>query len=109
MPKPESVVSILRRAAANPATMEKASQARALVAGWCNQLDRLPGADTLHRLAYRIELGETVEESAAAEYMYRWHLPLNQWVNHAETDKRGNRNRNRNPLGAWVAPHAIGM
>lgn len=40
------------------------------------RLPRVPGMDTLIRLAWRIECGRSVQEAAAREYMYRWNLAL---------------------------------
>lgn len=41
-----------------------------------NQPPRVPGMDTVIRLAWRIECGRTVEVAAAHEYRYRWLLAL---------------------------------
>lgn len=40
------------------------------------RLPRVPGMDTLIRLAWRIECGRSAQEAAAREYMYRWSLAL---------------------------------
>lgn len=37
---------------------------------------RVPGMDTIIRLAVRISHGKTIEEAAAAEYIYRWSLAI---------------------------------
>lgn len=37
---------------------------------------RVPGCDTVIRLAWRIECGKTAEQAAAREYVYRWGLAL---------------------------------
>jgi hypothetical protein len=37
---------------------------------------RVPGMDTILRLAWRIECGRSIEEAAAREYLYRWNLAL---------------------------------
>ena len=78
-----------------------------MVAEWCG-VDRLPdmnsGSGSEIRVAWRMYHGDTLEEAAAAEYAYRWHLPLNQWVNHAES-----RSRSKPVTGAWPVPHLIGM
>jgi hypothetical protein len=50
---------------------------------------RVPGMDTLTRLAWRIRCGRTPEEAAVREYVYRWNLA------------------NRSPV--FGAPHIIGM
>jgi hypothetical protein len=50
---------------------------------------RVPGMDTLYRLALRRFYGRTVEEAAAREYVYRWFLAL------------------RSPV--FGVPHTLGM
>lgn len=63
-----------------------AHKADALVAydifvGHCGSAPiRVPGMDTALRLAIRIECGRSVEEAAAREYVYRWHLALRSRV-----------------------------
>lgn len=37
---------------------------------------RVPGMDTVIRLAIRIECGRSIEEAAGREYFYRWNLAL---------------------------------
>ena len=37
---------------------------------------RVPGCDTVARLAHRISCGRTIEEAAAREYLYRWRLAI---------------------------------
>jgi hypothetical protein len=37
---------------------------------------RIPGMDTVIRLAVRIKNGRSIEEAAAREYVYRWHLAI---------------------------------
>jgi hypothetical protein len=37
---------------------------------------RVPGMDTVIRLAWRLAHGRTVEEAAAREYVYRWNLAI---------------------------------
>lgn len=37
---------------------------------------RVPGMDTVWRLAVRIASGQSVENAALAEYLYRWNLAL---------------------------------
>lgn len=41
---------------------------------------RVPGMDTLYRLALRLYYGRTIENAAAREYCYRWHLALRSRV-----------------------------
>ena len=55
-----------------------------------NPPPRVPGMDTIIRLAWRIECGRTIEEAAAREYVYRWHLASGRAL-------------------AFGAPHTIGM
>lgn len=105
-----SLIHDIRAAVANPAAVEGARAALEMVKGWCDApVYRLPGCGTLERLALRIHRGATVEEAAAKEYLYRWGLPLNQWVNFAQTDKRGSRHSGRCHTGAWPVPHAISL
>lgn len=37
---------------------------------------RVPGMDTVYRLALRLHYGRTIQEAAAREYLYRWNLAL---------------------------------
>ena len=37
---------------------------------------RVPGMDTILRLAIRIAVGNTAERAAAREYVYRWNLAI---------------------------------
>ena len=53
------------------------------------RLPRVPGIDTVLRMAVRIEAGKSAEQAAAREYVYRWNLALIGKV--------------------WPAPHTIGM
>lgn len=103
-----TLIQDVRAALANPDIVRAASEARAMVAQWCD-LPRLPGMDTHTRLAVRIYHGRTVEQAAAREYLYRWSLPLLQWINHAETDRPRSRHGCRSVTGAWSVPHLIGM
>ena len=103
-----SLYQSIRDAHANPETMAKAQTALAMVRSW-SPTPRMPGADTITRLAHRIHCGMTTDEAAAAEYLYRWHLPLNQWVNFAQTDKPRSRSACRTMTGAWPVPHCIGL
>lgn len=41
-----------------------------------HKLPRVPGMDTVIRLAIRIEQGRSIEEAAGREYFYRWNLAL---------------------------------
>ena len=64
---------------------------------------RVPGMDTVVRMAWRLAHGKTIEEAAAREYVYRWHLavkPFDQ-IDRASTV---------NPAcSIFGAPHPIGM
>lgn len=56
---------------------DAASKAFALLKSWhLLPITRVPGMDTVIRLAWRIECGRTVEEAAAREYVYRWNLAI---------------------------------
>lgn len=103
-----TLIQDIRAALSSPAIVRAASEARAMVAEWCD-LPKLPAMDTHTRLAVRIYHGRTVEQAAAREYLYRWALPLNQWINHAETDRPGCRHGCRTATGAWPVPHLIGL
>lgn len=56
----------------------EARAAFALYREYCggNPPPRVPGMDTVIRLAWRIECGRSVEEAAAREYLYRWGLAI---------------------------------
>lgn len=91
--------------AAWPARQAEALQALDLFRSWCIQPPpRIPGMDTVLRLAVRIDQGTTVTEAAAREYSYRWHLFAGAFVSHAESRSR------THPIGAvFPAPHLLGM
>lgn len=78
--------------AAWPARKKEAEAAYALYRDHCegSPPPRVPGMDTVLRLAVRIDLGWTIEEAAAREYLYRWRLAID---------------RSR----VFGAPHALGM
>lgn len=55
----------------------EAQEAYELFATYCDHpMPRVPGMDTVLRLAVRIQNGRTIEEAAAREYLYRWHIAL---------------------------------
>lgn len=57
----------------------EAQEAYEIFTSYCAEpLPRVPGMDTTLRLAVRIQNCRTIEEAAAREYLYRWHLAL-QW------------------------------
>lgn len=90
--------------AAYEAHKESAKVAFALLRSWYElPMPRVPGMDTVIRLAWRIECGKSIEEAAAAEYVYRWHLavlPSDQLIG----------SRTVNPaVSIFGAPHTIGM
>lgn len=88
----------------------EAHEAYALFTTYVDDAPRLPGMGTVERMAVRLASGRTVEEAAAREYVYRWSLPLGQWVNHAEQGRDSLGRRRSLPVtGAWPVPHAIGM
>lgn len=63
---------------------------------------RVPGMSTDIRLACRIHNGKTIEEAAAREYVYRWHLAIKPF------DQCGP--GIRNPCcSVFGTPHTIGM
>ncbi|MGJ4953103.1 hypothetical protein [Bradyrhizobium sp. HKCCYLS20291] len=64
---------------------------------------RVPGMDTVIRLAVRIAHGKTVEQAAAQEYLYRWRLAI------MAPDQCIGSSR-RNPcVSIFGTPHLIGM
>lgn len=63
-------------------------------------LPRVPGMDTIIRLAWRVECGHDTEQAACREYLYRWRLALGTPDQIALGGK------------AWLmfgAPHLFGM
>jgi hypothetical protein len=54
----------------------EAQEACALLRSWTLPLPRVPGCDTLYRLAVAIGVGRSIDEAAAREYCYRWRLAL---------------------------------
>ena len=64
---------------------------------------RVPGCDTIVRLAHRSYHGRDIESNAAREYLYRWNLALdtakNRWVY---------RDAPSGPL-AFGQPHLLGL
>lgn len=67
-------------AKAMAAHSDEADQAFMLLRSWTLPIPRVPGCDTLYRLAVRIGLGRSIEEAAAREYIYRWNLALQSRV-----------------------------
>lgn len=80
---------LIRTAWADEGTRAQAVEALALFRSYCSEPPpRIPGCDTILRIALRIHSGASVEAAAAREYSYRWHLFLDAWVNHVETRSR---------------------
>jgi len=67
-------------------------------------LPRVPGMDTYDRLALRIANGKTVEQAAACEYAYRWHLAIR-----APDQFRWDRPARNEACTVFGTPHTIGM
>lgn len=66
---------------------------------------RVPGMDTVIRLAWRIECGRSVEEAAAREYLYRWSLAIK-----APDQAMMPHNSCVNPtVSIFGTPHTIGL
>lgn len=57
---------------------------------------RVPGMDTVLRLAIRIGAGHTAQEAALAEYLYRWRLAI------------GRADETSHPWRVFGAPHLLG-
>lgn len=78
-----------------------------------NRPPRVPGCDTVIRLAWRIECGRSVQEAAAMEYVYRWGLAIKAPDQCGATGKRSYEPRDRPARNACVSafgtPHTIGM
>lgn len=65
---------------------------------------RVPGIGTTERLAVRLYAGKSIEEAAAAEYLYRWHLAIK-----APDQCMLPHNSTRNPVcSVFGTPHTIG-
>lgn len=80
---PVTLKQMAEAAIAEPRVRADATLALDLFRSHCEQpMPRIPGCDTWLRIAIRIHRGMTVEEAAAAEYRYRWHLFLSAWHNH---------------------------
>lgn len=56
----------------------EAQRAQEILDDFCGGriLQRVPGMDTIARLAWRIECGHNAESAAGKEYFYRWNLAL---------------------------------
>lgn len=71
-----SIIQDLR--AAWPIYEQDAKRAYEIFVDHCEGVKpiRVPGMDTLYRLALRLSYGRSIEEAAAREYVYRWNLAL---------------------------------
>lgn len=113
----QSIIQTLR--AAWPIHKEGAQLARDLFDSWCSDgmRRRVPGMGTTERLAIRLYAGKSIEEAAAKEYLYRWHLAIKapDQCGAAGTLSRNpeQRHRDRPARNACVSvfgtPHTIGM
>jgi hypothetical protein len=91
-----------------PARSTEAAQAMEAYKAYCGGVlpPRVPGCDTIIRMAIRIDSGKTIEEAAAAEYKYRWLLGIKA---PDQCDAAGD-TAVRNPcVSIFGAPHTIGM
>ncbi len=80
-----------------------AQEAYALFSEYYPDAPRVPGCSTVIRLAWRIDCGRSVQEAAAAEYLYRWNLAVKPF-DQCDSDCV------RNPAcSIFGAPHTIGM
>ncbi|MBA4751934.1 MAG: hypothetical protein H2055_06880 [Sphingopyxis sp.] len=105
--RPPPLHQIARAAWADPGVRAQAIEALERFRGYCSRpLPRVPGCDTVIRMAVRIQGGSSVDVAAAWEYSYRWRLFLDAWINHTET-----RSRSRFDHGPVIhpAPHPLGL
>lgn len=89
----------------------EAREAYRLFVSYCGTAPaRVPGMDTVIRLACRLALGRSIEESAAREYVYRWHLAIKAPDQCNATGRDDARDRNpRACISIFGTPHTIGM
>ncbi|TAJ74140.1 MAG: hypothetical protein EPO45_17220 [Sphingobium sp.] len=105
--RPPTLSQMARASWADPETRVRAEAALRIFGSYCSQpMHRIPGCDTVIRLAIRIYQGKSIEEAAAREYSYRWHLFLDAWINHTETRSRSY--CDHGPV-IWQAPHLVGQ
>lgn len=67
---------------------------------------RVPGMDTVIRLAWRIECGADAARAAALEYVYRWNLAVRDF------DQLGYGGRDQGydyAVSIFGTPHVLGM
>lgn len=100
--------------AAYDAHRDEAHDAYAIYKTYCggSPPPRVPGMDTVIRLAHRISLGYSPVESAAREYVYRWHLAIKTPDQCNATGRISHDPHDRDPwacVSIFGAPHTIGM
>ncbi len=100
--------------AAHKAHGKEAQEELKLLRSWyAHPMTRVPGMDTAIRLALRISLGRTIEEAAAKEYVYRWHLAIKATDQVVGSHFDGMRPRRYgggySAVSIFGAPHTIGM
>jgi hypothetical protein len=93
---------------------KKAQEAFKLLRSWyTHPIPRVPGMDTVIRLALRISRAHTIEEAAAKEYVYRWHLAIkapDQVVgSHFDGMRPLRYGGGYSSVSILGAPHTIGM
>jgi hypothetical protein len=83
---------------------DAAKFAQSILLSWYSwKVPRVPGMDTVIRLARRIALGKSAQEAAASEYVYRWHLAIKPGDQVISVGTR-------NPCASiFGAPHTIGL
>lgn len=91
-----------------------AETAYGIYAGYCGKLvpPRVPGMDTVIRLAVRIAAGKTPVEAAAREYVYRWQLAILAPDQCGASGRKSHDARDRRPdacVSVFGTPHTIGM
>lgn len=92
----------------------EARQAKVLLDSYVTApLPRVPGMDTMSRLALRIFYGRTIEQAAAREYLYRWNLAILPPDQVIQPDSDRNtaywNRRDDRAVSIFGTPHAIGM
>ena len=73
---------------------------------------RVPGMGTTERLCLRIFYGKSIEQAAAAEYLYRWTLAIKAPDQCNATGQKSYEPRDRQPracVSIFGAPHLLGM
>lgn len=85
-----------------------AAEAYAIYVAYCGGKapPRVPGMDTVIRLAWRIECGLGVREAAAREYSYRWHLAVKAFD---QLSYGGREHGDDYAVSIFGTPHLLGM